>query len=98
MIFGSLTLAFVGILLTLFGILPWKKEKVSLFHEHHVSALRPENKKAFCTLCGIAILLMGAGLLLSAILLPIFQSLVSFLPLALGLLLGLYLFLGERRS
>lgn len=54
----------------------------------------PENRKAFCKLSGIGLILPGAGLVLSAVLLGITNSAWSFLcfaasfPIGLGMLIA----------
>ena len=49
----------VGVLLAVFGWLIWKKEKITLLHDYHTDKVAPENRKAFCTLSGIGILVIG---------------------------------------
>lgn len=93
-IIGVLTTGSVGVLLVVLGILLWKKEMITLMHDYHVDKVSPAHKKAFCKLSGIGLIVPGAGLVLSAVLLGFTDSAWSFLcfagsfPVGLGLLIA----------
>lgn len=93
MIAGILITAAAGIFCLISGILLWKKDRLTLLHSYHTEHVSEENKHAFCTLSGIGIVLIGAGLLGSAILLGITESAWSFLCFAAGLAAGIVLLL-----
>ena len=78
MLIGVLILALVGILLAAFGYLIWKKENISLLHDYHYENVSDEDKPAFCALSGIGVLVIGAGLLASAVILALTDSVWSF--------------------
>ena len=40
----------------------WKKEKISLFHDFHYDEVSAEEKKAFCTISVIGVVLIGIGI------------------------------------
>ena len=42
--------------------LVWKKEKISLFHDFHYDEVSAEEKKAFCTISVIGVVLIGIGI------------------------------------
>ena len=88
-VIGVLTSGGVGVLLVVLGVLLWKKEIISLLHDYHVDKVSPENKSAFCRLSGIGLIVSGAGLVLSAILLGITDSAWSFLCFAVSFPVGL---------
>ena len=88
-IIGVLTTGGVGILLVVLGLVLWKKERITLLHDYHVDKVSQENKKAFCKLSGIGLIVSGVGLVLSAILLGITDSAWSFLCFAVSFPVGL---------
>lgn len=91
MIVAVVILAAVGALCILFGYLIWKKEKISLLHDYHYDKVTEENKATFCALVGKGLLLIGAGILASAVLLGVTESALSFLVMAVGFVAGLAL-------
>ena len=91
MIAGTIIVGLVGIIIIVLGYLLWKKERISLLHDYHFDKVSEENKKAFCALSGMGLLSVGFGLLVTAILLCITESLWSFIPFVAGLAVGLWL-------
>ena len=91
MFIGIIILSAVGLLFTIIGCLLWKKEKITLLHEYHYNKVSDDNKPAFCKLSGIGLLVIGLGLLLTAVLLGITDSAASFLVFAAGSIIGVYL-------
>lgn len=71
------------------GYLVWKKEKISLFHDYHYEKVSEEDKKAFCTISGIGVVLIGIGILITAIIIGITDSAWSFIAFAMGFVVGL---------
>ena len=86
---GVIVVALVGLLCVILGLLLWKKEMISLLHDYHYDKVSPENKRAFCKLSGIGLLIVGCGLLLTALLLMLTDSAWSFLAFVIGFSLGL---------
>ena len=91
MMVASVVVALIGIVFVIFGFLIWKKEKLSLLHDYHYDKVSVEDKKAFCTLSGIGVLLIGVGLFITAIIIGITDSPWSFIAFAIGFLAGLIL-------
>ena len=91
MIVGVIVLCAVGIALAVIGLLIWKKEMISLLHSYHYDKVSKKNKKAFCTLSGIGLLLLGSSLLICAVFFAVTESVLSFTAVALGLAAGLSL-------
>ena len=97
-IIGVLTTGGVGVLLVVLGVLLWKKEMITLLHDYHVNKVSQEDKKAFCKLSGIGLIIPGAGLVLSAILLGITDSAWSFLCFAVSFPVGLGMLIAAGRK
>lgn len=84
----------IGVLALIFiylGWLIWKKEKITLLHSYHYDKVSPSNKKLFCKISGWGVLLIGIGLLVTAIMIGITDSALSFIAFALGFVVGLVL-------
>ncbi len=86
---GSIIVGFVGFVLILLGYMVWKKEKISLFHDYHYDKVSEEDKKAFCTISGIGVVLIGIGLFITSIIIGITNSMWSFIPFVVGFVVGL---------
>ena len=85
---------FIGILSIVFftvGYLIWKKQKISLLHEYHYDKLSENDKKAFCKVSGLGFILIGIGLLVTAVVIGITNSAWSFIAFAVGFAIGLAL-------
>ena len=80
----------VGVLLVVLGWLMWKKEMMTILHDYHVDKVSPENKKAFCKLSGISLVVIGIGLLITAVILGITDSAYSFICFAVCFAAGLF--------
>ena len=88
---GSIIIGLVGAVCVIFGYLIWKKEKITLLHDYHYDKVSEKDKKAFCRLSGLGILSVGAGLLITAVILGITDSLWSFIAFVIGFVAGLAL-------
>jgi uncharacterized membrane protein len=89
MIIASIIFGVVGITLIILGYLIWKKEKISLLHDYHYNKVSEENKKIFCTLSGMGVLIIGVGLILSAVFAVMTDSPQSMIPFAVGFVVGI---------
>ena len=56
-----------GIFILACGILIWKKEKISLIHSYHYTKVKDKDKKAYTTIMGKGICLIGIGCILSGV-------------------------------
>ena len=88
----------IGILFALLGLLfvwlgwqIWKKQKMDLIIQYHCDKVTEADKRAYCTLSGIGVLIIGIGFLLSGISSPFIRSVVVFVPMTVGLVSGLAL-------
>ena len=71
------------------GYLVWIKEKITLFHSYHYDKVEEENKKAFCKLSGIGLIVIGIGVLLAGIICSATSSMWGGIAIAIGFLFGL---------
>ena len=78
MIIGVLVTGGVGVAIAVLGWLIWKRERLDLMHDYHVDKVSAENRRAFCELSGKGLVVIGAGLLVTAVLLGITESVWSF--------------------
>ena len=83
---GVLALVFIYL-----GCLMWKKEKITLLHNYHYDKVSPSDKKVFCKISGWGVIFIGIGLLVTAIIIGITDSALSFIAFALGFVVGLAL-------
>ncbi len=83
---GVLALVFIYL-----GCLMWKKEKITLLHSYHYDKVSPSDKKVFCKISGWGVIFIGIGLLMTAIIIGITDSALSFIAFALGFVVGLAL-------
>ena len=88
---GVIIVALVGLLCVILGLLLWKKEMITLLHDYHYDKVSAEDKKAFCALSGKGLLCIGAGLLITSVILALTESAWAFLAFAVGLTIGLTL-------
>ena len=89
MIIASIILGVVGIIFIILGYLIWIKEKISLLHDYHYNKVSEEDKKIFCTISGIGVLIIGVGLIVSAALAVIIDSPLSKIPFVVGFVIGI---------
>ena len=89
MLAGSILVGLVGFVLIILGYMVWKKEKISLFHDYQYDKVSEEDKKAFCTISGIGVVLIGIGLFITSIIIGITDSMWSFIPFVIGFVAGL---------
>ena len=97
MLIGCITVAAVGALCTVLGLLLWKKQRITLLHDYHYRNVTEENKPDFCRLAGQGVLCIGIGLLLTAVLLAFTDSPGSFLCFAAGFAVGIGLLVTAGR-
>lgn len=81
----------VGLAFIMLGWQIWKKQKMNLIISYHCDKVREENKRAYCTLSGIGVFIIGIGFLLSGICTAFIRSVVSLVPMTVGLVLGITL-------
>lgn len=85
-LFGVLGLLFVWL-----GWQIWRKQKMNLIISYHCDKVSKENKPAYCSLSGIGVFLMGIGFALSGICTIFSQSMLVFVPMTVGFIVGIAL-------
>ncbi|MBQ7546902.1 MAG: DUF3784 domain-containing protein [Clostridia bacterium] len=83
--------ALLGFLFICLGLQIWKKQKISLIISYHCDKVSEENKRAYCTLAGIGVLVMGVGFFLCGICTAFVRSALVFVPMTAGLVSGIAL-------
>ena len=98
MILGATITGAVGILCLVLGYLIWIKEKITLLHNYHYSRVKEDDKKAFCRLSGIGVIAVGIGALVSAVLILITDSALSFIGFGIGFAVGIAMLIYAGRK
>jgi len=98
MLVGILIVGAVGILMWILAYRIARKQEITLFHSYHVDKVTEEKKKAFCTLAGRGLFVMGSGLIATAILLAFTDSPWSFLLFAAGFAAGMGMLIAAERK
>lgn len=62
-----------------------------MIHRYHYDKVSPGDKKVFCKISGWGVILIGIGLLVTAIIIGITDSALSFIAFALGFVVGVVL-------
>ncbi len=78
----------IGIIFIRLGIIIWIRLRIDLIMRCHMDKVKEENKIDFCRLVGIGLLIIGAGMMFSGIWIMITGELLSFIPMACGIVLG----------
>ena len=87
----------LGLLFIWLGLNIWKKQKMNLIISYHCDKVSEENKQAYCRLAGIGVFIIGVGFGFSGICIIILQSLYSFIPMTVGLILGITLLISAGK-
>ena len=89
MIVGFIIELIVGTLCITFGLLIWKKQKLSLLHDYHYKNVKEEDISAYCKLMGIGLMTIGIGICLTGLYSLVFENLYGLLILLLGFVVGI---------
>ena len=88
-ILGAIALLFIWL-----GYLIWIKEKINLIHAYHYTKVKETDKKAYTSIMGKAMIVMGIGMMLSDILFVIMRTekcmIVFVILLVVGLIMTTY--------
>ena len=90
-IFCGIMFILIGVMLIKLGLSIWKKQKIQLINEYHYEKVSEKDKPIFCKFSGIGLFIIGIGILISGISVFFTDSLLSFVPLGIGLVLGISL-------
>ena len=89
MLFAAIIFGVVGMLLLVFGLLIWKKQRISLLHDYHYDKVKEEDKEVFCKWSGIGVCLIGLGILVAGVVAFLTESPLSMLVFGAGFVVGL---------
>lgn len=87
MIVGVIVDLAVGLFCVVFGLLIWRKQKVSLIHDYHYRNVKKEDIPAYTRLMGIGLILIGAGICITG-LLNLLASSLWWIPMLAGFVAG----------
>ena len=91
MIVGVIIDVAIGLLCIVFGLLLWKKQKISLLHDYHYKRVRKEDIPAYTRKMGIGLIIIGVGVIITGItyIFEPSQWWVPMVPIALGFVFGI---------
>ena len=87
MIVGFVVELSVGMLCIVLGLILWIGKKVSILHSYHYKNVKEEDLPAYCRLAGIALMLIGLGIVVTGIL-NLFELSLWWIPLLVGFVAG----------
>ena len=96
MVFGAVKYLVYGILCIILGLATWKKQSLSLIHSQDYNAVKPENIKAYTSLTGFGVTLVGIGICLTGVLNFATQSFLTCLPALAGIIAG-FIFINKAQ-
>lgn len=82
----------LGLIIIWLGYNVWIKQKINLIIIYHMDKVSDDNKPAFCRLSGLGLLVMGCGFIASGIWTMVSGALLSFIPMIVGIVVGIVLF------
>ena len=90
-IFCGIMLLLIGVVFIKLSLDIWKKQKIQLINEYHYEKVSEKNKPIFCRFIGIGIFIIGVGIILSGLSIFFTDSILSFMPMGVGLIIGISL-------
>ena len=78
-----------SVLFLCLGFLLWKKEKINIIHDYHYTKVKEENKKAYTSIMGKAMIVMGMGMAISGIIGVFTDSVKSGIPFCVTFIIGI---------
>ena len=80
--------AAVGIILIVLGIITWKKQTTAFLHSYHYKKVKEEDLPAYTRQMGIGQIVIGIAFCLAALFRLLSQMTVSWVVLAVGVVIG----------
>lgn len=71
------------------GFLIWKKERINLIHDYHYTKVKEKDKKAYTSIMGKAMIVIGIGMAISGVIGIFIDSLKSAIPFGITFLIGI---------
>ena len=91
MLFELIFFPAIGLLLIVFGLLIWRKRKITLIHDYQWKNVRKKDIPAYTRLVGIGLVVMGAGIALTGVVNYVTGTQKGMLCFAAGFAAGLVL-------
>lgn len=66
-LFVLIVMGLGGMLFVYLGYLIWIKKKIHMIHDYHWTKVKESDKKAYTSIMGKAMIIMGIGMILSGI-------------------------------
>jgi tellurite resistance protein TehA-like permease len=85
-IFGVIVLFAVGALCVVLGLILWKKQKISLVHDHQRNHVSEEDVPAYCRMMGISMIVIGVAIALDGVANLFSWESLGYAALAVGIL------------
>ena len=98
MLFGMIVFLAVGLLFLVLGLQLWIKHKISLVNEYHTRNVKEADVPAYTRSMGIALLLIGAGCLLTGALAFGLEQPAGWAAFPAGFVAGLILMLRAQKK
>lgn len=71
------------------GYLLWKKEKINIIHDYHYTKVKEKDKKAYTSIMGKAMTVIGIGMAVSGIIGVFIDSASSGIPFGAAFIIGI---------
>ena len=84
-----ITLSAVGILLIVFGLLIWLRQKVGLLHSYHYCNIRPADLPAYSKRMGISLVIFGVCSVLTGVINAVTRTQYGWIAFVIGLIVFL---------
>lgn len=84
-----LIMGLCSILFYVLGYLLWRKEKINIMHSYHYTKVKDVDKKAYTSIMGKALIMMGIGMSISGIIGLIIDSAKCGIPFAISFIIGI---------
>lgn len=80
-----------GLLFIWLGYLIWIKQKINIIHDYHYTKVKESDKKAYTSIMGKAIIVIGIGMILSGILCMVIHSEKCMIAFGISFVVGLFM-------
>ncbi len=97
-LFELIFMVAIGTLFCVFGFKIWKKEIITLIHDYHYKKVKESDKKAYTTLIGKAMLLMGLGMYLTGIIDFITSTFYGFIAFGVSFIGGIIMIILAQKK
>ena len=88
-LFVLIVMGLGGMLFVYLGYLIWIKKKIHMIHDSHWTKVKESDKKAYTSIMGKAMIIMGIGMILSGIMCMVIYSAKCGIVFGISFILGL---------